>query len=138
MIPIRHENMTVRRWPVVTLSLIAINVVVFLFTSSAIDSETPQLGETKLHIVILAATHPELKMQPESQRLVDGYKQSHPDAWKQIQSPYRDILDAYDAKLKMSENPSNLQEEMDSLSAEYVKLSRTSILDQYAFVPANP
>ena len=27
---------------------------------------------------------------------------------------------------------------MDSLSAEYVKLSRTSILDQYAFVPANP
>src|SRR5205807_676782 len=82
--------------------------------------------------------HPELKMQPESQRLVDGYKQSHPDAWKQIQSPYRDILDAYDAKLKMSENPSNLQEEMDSLSAEYVKLSRTSILDQYAFVPANP
>jgi len=37
MIPIRHENMTARRWPVVTLSLIVINVVVFLFTISAID-----------------------------------------------------------------------------------------------------
>ena len=47
LIPIKHENMTARRWPVVTLSLIAINVVVFLFTMSAIDNETPQLGEVK-------------------------------------------------------------------------------------------
>jgi len=138
MIPIRHENMTARRWPVVTLSLIAINVIVFLFTISAIDSDAPQLGETKLHIVILAATHPELKMRPESQRLVDGYKQSHPEAWKRIQDPFRDIIDAYDAKLKMTENPSSLQSEMDSLNTEYVKLSQTSIVDQYAFVPANP
>ena len=63
-------------------------------------------------------------MQPESQRLVDGYKQSHPEAWKQIQSPFRDIIDAYDAKLKMTENPSNLQEEMDSLNAEYVSFPK--------------
>jgi len=138
LIPIKHENMTARRWPVVTLSLIAINVVVFLFTMSAVDSEAPELGETKLHIVILAATHPELKMQPESQRLVDGYKQSHPQAWAHIQSPYRDIIDAYDAKLKMTEDTSSLQSEMDSLNAEYVKLAKTSIVEQYAFVPANP
>ena len=61
-----------------------------------------------------------------------------PEAWKHIQSPYRDIIDAYDAKIKMTENPSNLQAEMDSLNAEYVKLSKTSIVEQYAFVPANP
>jgi membrane associated rhomboid family serine protease len=138
MIPIRHENMTARRWPVVTLSLIAINLVVFLFTISAIDSDAPQLGETKLHIVILAATHPELKMLPESQHLVEGYKQSHPEAWARFQSPFRDIIDAYDAKIKMTENPSSLQSEMDSLNAEYVKLSKTSIVEQYTFVPANP
>ena len=138
LIPIKHDNMTARRWPVVTLSLIAINVVVFVFTLSAMDSEAPELGETKLHIVILAATHPELKMQPESQHLVDGYKKSHPEAWTHIQSPYRDIIDAYDAKLKMTENPSGLQSEMDSLNAEYVKLSKTAIVEQYAFVPANP
>ena len=45
LIPIKHENMTARRWPVVTLALIAINVAVFLFTLSAIDDEAPQLGE---------------------------------------------------------------------------------------------
>jgi hypothetical protein len=32
LIPVRHENMSARRWPVVTFALIAINVVVFLFT----------------------------------------------------------------------------------------------------------
>ncbi len=138
LIPIKHDNMTARRWPVVTLTLIAINVIVFLFTMSAMDSEAPELGETKLHIVILAATHPELKMQPESQHLIDAYKKSRPEAWAHIQSPYRDIIDAYDAKIKMTENPATLQQEMDSLNAEYVKLSKTSIVEQYAFVPANP
>src|SRR5277367_5375748 len=98
LIPIKHENMTARRWPVVTIALIAINVVVFLFTMSAMDSEGPELGEVKSHILILAALHPELKMQPESQHLVDGFKQSHPDAWKRVQDPNRDIIDAYDAK----------------------------------------
>jgi membrane associated rhomboid family serine protease len=138
LIPIKHENMTARRWPVVTLALIAINVVVFLFTMTAMDDEAPELGEVKSHILILAALHPELKMQPEEQRLVDGFKQSHPEQWKHVQSPYRDIIDAYDAKIKMTEDTSKLQEEMDSLNTQFVNLSKTSITEQYAFVPANP
>jgi len=138
LIPIKHENMTARRLPVITFALIAINVVVFFFTMSAMDDEAPELGEVKSHILILAALHPELKMQQESQHLVDGFKRSHPQQWKQIQSPYRDVIDAYDAKLKMTEDTSKLQGEMDSLNDQFVKLSSTSITEQYAFVPANP
>jgi membrane associated rhomboid family serine protease len=138
LIPIRHENMTARRWPVVTLALIAINTVVFLFTMMAMDNEAPELGEVKSHILILAALHPELAMKPESQRLVDGFKKSHPDQWKYVQDPYRDVIDPYDAKIKMTEGEANLQEEMDSLNEQYVKLSSASIAEQYAFVPANP
>jgi membrane associated rhomboid family serine protease len=130
--------MTARRWPVITIALIAINVVVFLFTTAAMDDEAPQLGEVKSHILMLAALHPELKLQPESQHLVDGFKQSHPDAWKQVQNPYRDIIDPFDAKIKMSEDSSKLQTEMDSLNDQFVKLSGTSIIERYAFVPANP
>src|ERR1700680_4460458 len=110
LIPIKHQNMAARRWPVVTLALIAINAAVFLLTLSAIDDEAPQLGEVKAHILILAALHPELKMEAASQHLVDGFKQSHPEQWKQVQNPNRDVIDAYDAKLRMRENPSNLQE----------------------------
>ncbi len=138
LIPIRHENMEARRWPVVTLALIAINVAVFLFTMSAIDNEAPELGEIKSHILILAALHPELKLQPESQHLVDGFKESHPEQWKQVQSPYRDIMNAYDAKIRMMEDTSKLQAEMDSLNTQFLSLSKTSITEQYAFVPAQP
>jgi membrane associated rhomboid family serine protease len=138
LIPIKHENMAARRWPVVTLALIAINVAVFLFTMSAIEDEAPQLGEVKSHILILAALHPELKMQPESQHLVEGFKQSHPEQWKQVQNPNRDILNSYDAKIKMTEDTSKLQDEMDSLDAQLVNLSKSSITEQYAFIPAKP
>src|SRR5579864_5069917 len=122
-IPIKHENMTARRWPVVTLALIAINTIVFLFTMTAVDDESPQLGEVKVHILILAATHPELKMQPDSQRLVDGFKQSHPDQWQHVSSPYRDIIDAYDAKIKVMDDKASLQAEMDSLNEQLKSLS---------------
>ncbi len=138
LIPVKHENMSARRWPVVTLTLIAINVLVFLFTMTAMDDEAPQLAEVKSHILTLAALHPELKMQPESQRLVDGFKDSHPDQWKRAQSPFRDITDAYDAKIKMTDDSSTLQEEMDSLNEQFVKLSATSMRQRYAFVPAQP
>ena len=138
LIPIKHENMEARRWPVVTLALIAINVAVFLFTMSAIDDEAPQLGEVKSHILILAALHPELKLQTASQHLVDGFKQSHPDQWKQVQNPYRDVINAYDARIKMMEDTSKLQDEMDALNGEFVSLSKASIVEQYAFVPAQP
>jgi len=137
LIPIKHENMTARRWPVVTIGLIAINTIVFLFTISAINNETPQLGQVKSHILILAALHPEVKLQPESQHLVDGFKQSHPQEWKHVQSPYRDIISAYDARLKMMEDTSKLQDEADSLNKELVDLSASSIADQYAFIPAD-
>src|SRR3954468_4651663 len=138
LIPIKHENMAARRWPVVTLALIAINTLVFLLTTMSMSDEAPQLGEVKADILILAALHPELKMHPEEQRLVDGFKQSHPDQWKQVQNPYRDVINAYDAKIKMMEDPEKLQGEMDSLDEQYARLSSTSITEQYAFVPAHP
>jgi len=138
LIPIKHENMEARRWPVITLALIAINTIVFLFTMMSMHDEAPQLGEAKSDILILAALHPELKMQPEAQRLVDGFKKSHPTEWAQVQNPYRDIISPYDAKIKLMEDPERLQREMDSLTERYVKLASSSITEQYAFVPAHP
>ena len=138
LIPIKHENMAARRWPVVTLALIAINVLVFLFTISAIDDEGPQLGEIREHILLLAAAHPELKLQSEAQTLVDGFKKSHPEAWKQVQNPNRELIDAYDARIKMSQDPSMLQSEMDTLNQQYASLAAVSITQRYAFVPVQP
>ena len=42
LVPIKHENMAARRWPVVTLTLIAINTAVFLLTTMSMSDEAPQ------------------------------------------------------------------------------------------------
>jgi membrane associated rhomboid family serine protease len=146
LIPIKHENMTARRWPVVTLALIAINTVVFLFTMGSMDDR--QLGDVKTHILVLAALHPELKMKPESQRLVDAVQKSHPAEWKRLQEGDRDVIDhgaasegnsnPDDENNKMSEDSPDLQQQMDTLNDQLVKLSAADIAEQYAFIPANP
>jgi membrane associated rhomboid family serine protease len=137
--PIKHENMATRRWPVVTLCLIAVNTVVFFLTNSTIENESPELGEVKEHILVLAATHPELKLPPEAQKLVEGVKQSRPQAWQHMQDPYRaDLIDAYDASLKMRVDDTGLQQDMDTFTAQYVQLASKSFLQQYAFVPVSP
>ena len=138
LIPIKHENMEARRWPIVTLALIAINTVVFLFTTMSMHDEAPQIGEVKSDILILAAVHPELKMRPEAQLLVDGFKKSHPVAWAQVQNPNHSTINPFDAQLKRTQDPEKLQQEMDSLTERYVKLSSSSITERYAFVPAHP
>lgn len=138
LVPIKHENMQARRWPVVTIALIAINTLVFLFTLTTMNDEVPQLIEIKNHIIILAAVHPELKMNPDAQHFIDGFKQSHEAEWKQVQSPYRDVINAYDARIRMMEDTSKLQDEMDSLGAQLSTLASRSVTEQYAFVPAHP
>lgn len=138
ILPIRHENMEARRWPMVTLALIAINTIIFLLTAFTSSDQGPQLAELRGDIRILAALHPELKMQPESQQLVDSFRKTHPSQWKQLQNPNREAINAYDAKVKMMEDPEQLQAEMDRLNAEYLKLSSSSINEHYAFVPAHP
>ena len=139
ILPIKHENMQARRWPMVTLALIALNTAVFLFTSmTANDQQAPQLRELRGEIRLLAAEHPELKMSPEAQNLVDSFKQTHRAQWKQLQNSNREPVNAYDAQIKAMQDPEQLQREMDRLTAEYVKLESSSIAEQYAFVPAHP
>lgn len=144
VIPIRHGNMQSRRWPVVTLALIAINVLVFLLTMQSMDdsaAQLPQSAETRLHIRLLAAMHPELKMSPEAQAMVDKFRQDEPKAWQYAQSGNREIQDAWDAKVRLMESPMALQAEMDSLCAQYSENKQsesTSLLDQYGFVTAHP
>jgi membrane associated rhomboid family serine protease len=138
LIPIRHDNMSARRWPVVTLALIAINVIVFVATHDTLTRQAPQLGKVKAHILILAATHPELSLTPEASQLVTSFKDHNPNAWAQVQDPNHKIIDAWDARIRLVDEPSVLQREMDSLEDQYSKLSTASLAEQYAFVPAHP
>jgi membrane associated rhomboid family serine protease len=137
LIPLRHESMRGRRWPVITIGLIALNVFLFLGTHWRMDEQGEQEGEVKAHVLLLAAMHPELKVPDDVQQYISAFEAGNPALWKQIQNPDRRAEDAWDAKIRL-DSPTSLQEEMDSLSRQFQELRKISIRDQYAFVPAEP
>jgi len=137
LIPLKHENMEGRRWPIVTFALIGLNILVFLGTHWTMEEQAPKLAEVRLHLLLLAAEHPELKIPDDAQQFVGDFQKANPDAWKQAGSPYRKLVDAADARYRMSDDTDKLQEEMDSLAQQYHDLQAQSILLNYGFVPAH-
>jgi membrane associated rhomboid family serine protease len=139
LIPLRHENMQGRRWPVITIGIIALNVVIFLGTHWTIDREAPEMSETRVHLILLAAMHPELKVEGKAADLITTVQTKNPDLWKEAKNQNRDVHDEWDARMRMAadEHPDVLQEEMDSLSRRYEELSETSLINKYAFIPAH-
>jgi membrane associated rhomboid family serine protease len=138
LIPLRHENMQGRRWPVITFGIIALNVIVFLGTHWTMDRQGPELGEVKLHLVLLAAMHPELKIPEKAQEFVTSIQTKNAAMWKEAKNPNRDVLDTWDAQLRLKDDSEDLQQEMDSLGQSYAEMNAASILSNYAFIPAHP
>lgn len=138
LIPLRHESMQGRRWPVITIGLIVLNTLFFLLTHGKIEEQSRQEGEVKVHVLILAAAHPELKMPDDLQTFVEKTKTSQPKVWKYLQNPNREFADSWDAAIRKRDNSSDFQSEMDSLSGQFEQLEQTSILDRYAFIPGQP
>ena len=142
LIPLRHENMQGRRWPVITIGLIALNVLIFLGTHWQMDREGPELGEVKMHVLLLAAMRPELKIEGRAQEFITDVQTKNPRLWKEAQNPNRQVFDAWDARIRMMDDEvpreEARQKEMDSLSARYEELESTAIVSKYAFIPAHP
>ncbi len=139
LIPLKHENMRGRRWPVITLGIIALNVLVFLGTHWTMDRESPELGVTRTHILLLAAMRPELKIHGKALEFVTRIQTQQPKLWQKAQDPNRDVYDAWDARLRMAadEHPEIFQDEMDKLMEKYEELDSASLLNKYSFIPAH-
>jgi membrane associated rhomboid family serine protease len=138
LIPLRHENMEGRRWPVVTFTLIALNILVFLGTHWKMEDQSPERAEVRMHLILLAAMHPELKMSEDVQQFISDVQRKIPEAfWKQIPNPNRKVEDAWDARIRAISDPEELQAEMDSLAQRFEEQEKSSILDNYGFVPAH-
>src|SRR5260370_12705658 len=138
--PIVNEQVWVRRVAVVTIGLIASNILAFLFTdTSAEQKDAQQLATLRTHMRMVAALAPELKMSPQEQQVVADFRDHSPGEWRQLQNPNRDVIDAFDARIRLiADDPAALQKEMDSLATDYSNLVASSSVEQYAFVPAHP
>lgn len=138
LIPLKHENMQGRRWPIVTFTLIALNIVIFLGTHWVMLDQQPELGQARLHVLLLAARHPDLKMPDEVQEFVNAFQKENPAVWAQAGSLSRRPIDAWEAGIRQVEDPTELQSEMDSLAQRFHDVEDHSLILNYGFVPAHP
>ena len=140
LIPLRHENMQGRRLPLITFGIIALNVIVFLGTHWTMDRQSAEFGEVKVHLLILAASHPEAQVTGKAQQFIAEVQTKNPKLWKEAGDQNRDVHDAWDAKMRMmaDEHPEIIQDEMDDLSKQYEEMEPVSILNKYAYTPAHP
>src|SRR5215471_9931768 len=137
-IPLRHEHMHGRRWPIITLGLIALNLFAFLGTHWQIQEQGPEAGQVRAHILMLAALHPGLHMSDDVQSFVNKFQAKNPSTWKALQNGNRDIADVWDAHMRIMEEPDQWQAEMDSLCQRFQELQSTSLLARFAFTPGHP
>lgn len=140
LIPLRHEQMEGRRWPVVTFALIALNFLAFFATHWKIMDETKDPARTtvRAHLIMLAAMHPELDTTNDVQALLkEVHKRIPEQAWRELASPERPYEDEWDEQVRSMDSSSQWQAEMDSLGEQYAEQQKTSILANYAFVPAH-
>ena len=75
LVPIGHEDMSARRWPVITIGLILANLLIFAGTHRTVDQQDSQLWKVEEHILILAATHPDLRPCPQVQRVCGWFSE---------------------------------------------------------------
>jgi membrane associated rhomboid family serine protease len=137
-IPIQHENMSARRWPVITFGLILLNLAIFLATHWVIEKQDSQLWDVRLHIAILAARHAELVVTPQVGEWLNDFKNQDADDWAKFQQPDSEVFDDWDRQTRQIDDPELLQAEMDSLADQHARLMATSILQRFGFVPAHP
>jgi len=138
LFPIKHENMTARRWPLITLGLILVNFAIFLSTHQAMEDQEDPLLSAKAHVLVLAAQHPELAVPPEAQQLVTDFRRYYPTKWEELESPDDKAGDDADTQKESADDEGELQKEMDDFATEYSKLKAASITERYAFIPARP
>ena len=135
IIPLNHENMQGRRWPYVTIGIIALNAIAFLATHSTIDHETKEMGEVREHILLLAAAHRDTPMNSTEQKLVENFRHSQAKTWDLLASRDHTPLDAWDVDMRTWTEP-RWEEEMSRLGAQLDQMQLESVLGRYAFYPS--
>src|SRR5262249_58762522 len=98
IIPISQEGMRGRRWPVVTFGIIALNVLIFLFTNSAIERQQELYIGKARQAFLYYNEHPWLKATPPLDKLIEQDKKSSRESQLTIEAMQVLHQDAVDAR----------------------------------------
>lgn len=139
-IPLAHESLRGRRWPWVTIAIIALNTVVFLLTQGTIERDFKQISQAELHLLLFSARFPDASMTPEGAQTVEAFKLQHSEIYKRMADSRRTrAADAWDAEtLSKDWTPEEANTEMAALCAQLVQVRDDSFAWKYAFHPVQP
>jgi len=137
LIPTGHENLEGRRWPWITIAIIAVNFLVFAFTYSSIDADSAHAGTVKIKILLLAAYHKNVTMSADEQQLVASFQKSNSKMWERMEDPERrpeQDLGRWDFEMREWDTR-QANEEMASLDGQWAQVRSHSIVEKYAYFP---
>lgn len=137
-IPSGQEQIPVRRWPIITMALIAVSAVLFFLSHQLMQEQLPQIADVKTHILMLAARNPGLDITPEVRQFVSNFSEHNPEKWRFLQQEFRPVADDWDARTRDITNQDTLQEEMNGLVGEYQAFSSDSFSERFTFLPSSP
>jgi membrane associated rhomboid family serine protease len=137
LIPLRHESMRGRRWPIITFSLIGVNILAFLLTYGPIREQRPERGQVRLQLLLMAAAHPDLHMSPQAAGFVESIKKVAGEHWDEAIASIRSSGRVRDSASDDA-STDELQQQMDALCQSFEAHEDSDILGKYAFVPAHP
>lgn len=139
LIPLRHENMQGRRWPIVTFVLIGLNTLIFLFTNGPIHQQQPERLQVRVQLLLLSSAHPDLQMSREAAAYVESVKKSSGDRWDKLLTSARQLAKHTPSYAQPEDDDSaDLQQQMDAVCQSFEAHEKNDILGKYAFVPARP
>jgi membrane associated rhomboid family serine protease len=134
LLPIGHEDLRGRRWPYITIGIIALNFLLFLATHWRIEQESQTAGEIHVHILLLKAARPDAQTTPLEQQVVDSFAHAYPQVFAKMGSPNRPPIDARDAQMHDRDlDQANI--EMAALGRQLENFQRDSVLGRFAFYP---
>lgn len=128
---------SVQSWPVVTIVLIAISVILFLITHRTLDEQRARIAEVKTHILMLAAAHSGVDTPPDVRVFISDFSEQNAESWRRLQQPERPAADDWDGRTQGITNDATLQQEMDLLVDQYQGLQDTAV-NKYVFTPSAP
>jgi len=143
LLPIGHEQSTLKRPPILTIAFILLNIVAFLLTRGDLHRDTPaDLATVKSHILVLKARNSDLTVNPQVQRMIDEFRSSKPQAWTALLDDNRQPADAWETAhlLDPDRTSQRLQQDMDFLSNQFLTLqtSDSSTLTRFAYRSYHP
>jgi membrane associated rhomboid family serine protease len=138
--PLTHENMRGRRWPWITIGIIALNSVIFLYTNYETHNDYPRLAVAEYRILVFSSRYPDARMTPIASDLVAAFKLEHREAYNRLaeQSASDDDGQAGADPDSHRLSTADASAEMSTLCSQLEEVQAHSISWKYAFHPIDP